>query len=72
MSISPSLLRLERVRAALAIIAGLTAGSLIGLPAAHSEIIKQRPCDIYAAGNTPCVAAYNTVKSLYANLRRTL
>jgi hypothetical protein len=60
------LLRLKRVRAALAIIAGLMAGSLIGLRAAHSETIKQRPCDIYAAGNTPCVAAHSTVRSLYA------
>jgi hypothetical protein len=42
------------------------AGSLIGLPAAHTETIKQRPCDIYAAGNTPCVAAHSTVRSLYA------
>jgi hypothetical protein len=66
MSIFPSLLRLKRVRAALVIIAGLMAGSLIGLRATHSEIIKQRPCDIYAAGNTPCVAAHSTVRSLYA------
>jgi hypothetical protein len=47
-------------------IAGLMAGSLFGLHAARSEIIKQRPCDIYAAGNTPCVAAHSTVRSLYA------
>jgi len=52
--------------AAAAIVAGLTAGSSIGLRATHSEIIKQRPCDIYAAGNTPCVAAHSTVRSLYA------
>src|SRR5260370_10520386 len=66
MSIFLSLLRLKRVRAALAIITGLMAGSLVGLRATHSEIIKQRPCDIYAAGNTPCVAAHSTVRSLYA------
>lgn len=24
------------------------------------------PCDIYAAGNTPCIAAHSTVRSLYA------
>src|SRR6202453_5258218 len=65
MSIFSSLLRPNRIRAALAIIAGLMAGSLIGLRAAHSEMIKQRPCDIYAAGNTPCVAAHSTVRSLY-------
>src|ERR1700733_13881287 len=59
-------LRPKRIRAALAVIAGLMAGSLIGPGAAHSETIKQRPCDIYAAGHTPCVAAHSTVRSLYA------
>jgi hypothetical protein len=58
--------KLTRARSVLAIIAALTAGILIGLRATHSETIKQRPCDIYAAGNTPCVAAHSTVRSLYA------
>ena len=49
-----------------AIITGLIAASLIDLRAAHSETIRQRPCDIYAAANTPCVAAHSTVRSLYA------
>ena len=66
MSMVLSLSRLRRARAALAIIAGLIAGSVIGIRATHSEAIKQRPCDIYAAGNTPCVAAHSTVRSLYA------
>jgi hypothetical protein len=26
-----------------------------------------RPCDIYAAGGTPCVAAYSTTRALYRN-----
>src|SRR4030095_6555431 len=26
----------------------------------------QRPCDIYAAGNTPCIAAHSTVRALFA------
>ncbi|WP_216856317.1 arabinofuranosidase catalytic domain-containing protein, partial [Acidisphaera sp. S103] len=42
------------------------AASLIGPRAAHADAIGQRPCDIYAAGNTPCVAAHSTVRSLYA------
>ena len=50
----------------MAIIAGLMAGSLIGLGPTHSGTIKQRPCDIYAAAKTPCVAAHSTVRSLYA------
>jgi non-reducing end alpha-L-arabinofuranosidase len=55
-----------RVRAALAAGAALMAASMIGPPAVHSANLKQRPCDIYAAGNTPCIAAYSTVRSLYA------
>jgi non-reducing end alpha-L-arabinofuranosidase len=66
MSIFLSLSRPKRVRVALAVIAGLMAGSLIGLPAAHSEIVNQRPCDIYEAAKTPCVAAHSTVRALYA------
>jgi non-reducing end alpha-L-arabinofuranosidase len=66
MRIFLSVTKLKNVRAALAVIAGLTGGSLIGLRAVYSEIIKQRPCDIYAAANTPCVAAHSTVRSLYA------
>jgi hypothetical protein len=66
MRIFLSVTRLKSVRAILAVIAGLMGGSPIGLRAAHSEIIKQRPCDIYAAANTPCVAAHSTVRSLYA------
>jgi len=66
MSMFLSRLRLKRVRAAVAISTGLIAASLVGLLVAHSEIVKQRPCDIYAAANTPCVAAHSTVRSLYA------
>ena len=66
MSIFLALSRLKRVGVALAIIAGLIAGSLGGLRATHAEAIKEGPCDIYAAGTTPCVAAHSTVRSLYA------
>src|SRR6202000_2848127 len=63
--------RLRGVHAALTIIAGLMAASLLGRDATHAEAIKpgpvkQRPCDIYAAAKTPCVAAHSTVRSLYA------
>jgi non-reducing end alpha-L-arabinofuranosidase len=73
MSLFPSSLSRRRgVRAALAIIAGLMAASLLGPGAAQAATIKprplskQRPCDIYATGKTPCVAAHSTVRSLYA------
>jgi len=49
------------IRAALATVTGL----LIGLGAAHGETIRPRPCDIYAAAHTPCVAAHSTVRALY-------
>lgn len=61
-----ALSRLNRARVVSAIITGFLLASLVGLHASHSETVHQRPCDIYAAGNTPCVAAYSTVRSLYA------
>ncbi|MEW6632243.1 MAG: alpha-L-arabinofuranosidase B, partial [Pseudomonadota bacterium] len=51
-------------RLAVAPIAGSVAAS--STAAAHAETIKPRPCDIYAAARTPCVAAHSTVRSLYA------
>ena len=48
--------------------------SLIGLSAVvmvvafHADISAQQcPCDIYAAGGTPCVAAHSTVRALYSS-----
>jgi len=32
----------------------------------------QGPCDIYAAGNTPCVAAHSTLRALYGNFSGSL
>jgi hypothetical protein len=66
MRILLTLLRPKNVRTALVVIVGLMAGNLLGLRPAHSEVIKPRPCDIYAAAKTPCVAAHSTVRSLYA------
>src|ERR671937_2122386 len=49
--------------------AGLTiavalVGAIVGL-ATPSQAATQGPCDIYAAGGTPCVAAHSTVRALY-------
>jgi hypothetical protein len=41
--------------------AGGSSGSGTTPPTAN-----EGPCDIYKAGNTPCVAAYSTVRALYA------
>ncbi|MFG1807827.1 arabinofuranosidase catalytic domain-containing protein [Streptomyces sp. NPDC049040] len=48
--------------AAVALAAGVLAGT-----AAPSHAAGQGPCDIYAAGGTPCVAAHSTVRALYAS-----
>uniref|UniRef100_UPI0004E18B79 arabinofuranosidase catalytic domain-containing protein n=1 Tax=Streptomyces sp. NRRL F-5123 TaxID=1463856 RepID=UPI0004E18B79 len=35
--------------------------------AATSQAAAQQPCDIYASGGTPCVAAHSTVRALYGS-----
>ncbi|GAB2846966.1 alpha-L-arabinofuranosidase B [Lentzea nigeriaca] len=47
--------------------AGATAALAAGLltSTATSQAATQGPCDIYAAGNTPCVAAHSTTRALY-------
>src|SRR5580692_9824481 len=37
--------------------------------ASPSSSSSARPCNIYAAGGTPCVAAYSTVRALYRTYR---
>jgi hypothetical protein len=53
------------VHAALTMVIGVMAASLASPGPAHAETVKPRPCDIYAEGKTPCVAAHSTVRSLY-------
>ncbi|GII25992.1 arabinofuranosidase catalytic domain-containing protein [Planosporangium mesophilum] len=43
----------------------VVAGLLVGVDAA--EAAAQGPCDIYAAGGTPCVAAHSTTRALYGS-----
>ncbi|MEW2122002.1 alpha-L-arabinofuranosidase B [Streptomyces sp. NPDC005474] len=43
----------------------LAAGVLVGT-ATTSQAATQQPCDIYASGGTPCVAAHSTTRALYA------
>src|SRR6476661_916564 len=40
-----------------------TLGPLVGGGAAQAATTQ--PCDLYAAGGTPCVAAHSTVRALY-------
>ena len=41
-------------------------GALTGVPLPAEAGPQQRPCDIYGAAGTPCVAAYSTTRALYA------
>ena len=34
--------------------------------AATSSLAAAAPCDIYASGNTPCIAAHSTTRALYS------
>jgi non-reducing end alpha-L-arabinofuranosidase len=59
----------RRRRALLAAAAALALGwaGLTLSTALPSQAATQGPCDIYAAGGTPCVAAHSTVRALYAS-----
>ncbi|MFE9425992.1 alpha-L-arabinofuranosidase B [Kitasatospora sp. NPDC006697] len=59
---------LRRARRTL-LAAGATAVLAVGLlagTATPSQAAAQEPCDIYAAGGTPCVAAHSTTRALFA------
>ncbi len=49
--------------------AALVAGTLLGATATAgtARAAASGPCDIYAAGGTPCVAAHSTTRALYAS-----
>ncbi|HVU68945.1 MAG TPA: arabinofuranosidase catalytic domain-containing protein, partial [Ktedonobacteraceae bacterium] len=55
----------------LLMVAGLLVGALsvsggLGFPATSAFAAGSLPCDIYASGGTPCVAAHSTVRALYS------
>src|SRR5690348_8832718 len=56
--------RLARFGAALAVLVGTVA--VATATAGTAQAATQGPCDIYAAGGTPCVAAHSTTRALYA------
>src|SRR5262245_54679910 len=45
-------------------VAALVAGGLVGLPGT-ALAAGPGPCDIYASGGTPCVAAHSTTRALF-------
>src|SRR4051812_49726923 len=48
----------------------LVAGVLLGI--GTSEAATSLPCDIYAAGGTPCVAAHSTTRALFGSYNGSL
>ncbi|MGW4984719.1 arabinofuranosidase catalytic domain-containing protein, partial [Streptomyces mirabilis] len=58
---------LARAGAAAALVAGTLAGATA--TAATAGAATSGPCDIYAAGSTPCVAAHSTTRALYASYK---
>ena len=44
----------------------LAAGAVVAIPAS-SQAATQGPCDIYANGGTPCVAAHSTTRALFGS-----
>ncbi|MFJ3222834.1 alpha-L-arabinofuranosidase B [Streptomyces sp. NPDC086783] len=68
MSVTPAHLRRFRPFALLAVVAALAA-TLLGSPASaggSAAAAGSLPCDLYAAGGTPCVAAHSTTRALYS------
>ena len=60
------------VSAVLLIVGGLAGSAIAGgfstaTAAPGPGTVSPRPCDIYAAGRTPCVAAYSTVRAMYGD-----
>jgi hypothetical protein len=63
----PHYLFLHRRRTLLVLIAaiGIIAG-VLGVSGTRIQAAGSLPCDIYAAGGTPCVAAHSTVRALFS------
>src|ERR1700733_14108667 len=67
MTVRPRLRHPRRSLLTLAVAATLTLGGLLaGGTGSTARAATQEPCDIYAAGGTPCVAAHSTTRALYA------
>lgn len=65
MTIRSWLSRARRALAAVGTTAVLAAGLLAGTGTAQAA--AEGPCDVYAGGGTPCVAAHSTTRALFAS-----
>ncbi|UQU62673.1 alpha-L-arabinofuranosidase B [Couchioplanes caeruleus] len=66
MSSTPTTRRLPRSLLSVAATGTLVTGLLVAA-AGTSQAATTGPCDIYAAGGTPCVAAHSTTRALYGS-----
>src|ERR1700722_18463932 len=67
MTVGPRLRHTRRALLTLAAAATLALGGLLaGGTGTTARAATQEPCDIYAAGGTPCVAAHSITRALYA------
>jgi hypothetical protein len=64
MIVRPGLRYVRKALLAAAATTTLLVGTLLGM--GTSQAAGSLPCDIYAAANTPCVAAHSTVRALYS------
>ncbi|NEA38262.1 arabinofuranosidase catalytic domain-containing protein [Streptomyces sp. SID11385] len=58
--------RARRAVASVLGVLGLLLGALLALPA-PAQAAGSLPCDLYAAGGTPCVAAHSTTRALFSS-----
>src|SRR4051812_29983348 len=65
----PALHTFRRLRRGLIVSLAAVALAFAGLVtfSGASQAAAQGPCDIYAAGGTPCVAAHSTTRALFAS-----
>ncbi|MDR8412265.1 alpha-L-arabinofuranosidase B [Nonomuraea sp. 3-1Str] len=63
--------RLAKALLSAGAVVALAAGLLTGLPTS-SQAATSPPCDLYASGGTPCVAAHSTTRALYASYNGSL
>ena len=68
MTIRPQFKRSARALLLAGAAGALAAGAMVASTgaAAPARAASQGPCDIYAAGGTPCVAAHSTTRALFA------
>src|SRR5580658_1437853 len=67
MTVKPRFRRTRKALLTLAAAVTLALGGLLaGGAGTPARAATQGPCDIYAAGGTPCVAAHSTTRALYA------